>query len=184
MPFILGVCTLDQTIKHLLQEQQPCLIYDDETIFNNDWKDKKITARIYLDSKKLLLDSWAKRYNFTLPMAYHELHCSVQELSKKTFYSFDFHGLCENILQDPAGNNIVISKKESQFLAYLMEHNQTTKDDLLSKVWKYDTSLSTHTLESHVYSLRRKIAAFSSAPFEIALCNSFYTLKTKADLEN
>ena len=51
------------------------------------------------------------------------------------------------------------TEKESQIFVCLIENNNQyiSKKDLLSKVWSYGEAIDTHTLETHVYALRKKI---------------------------
>ncbi len=51
------------------------------------------------------------------------------------------------------------TEKESQIFTCLIENKDSyiSKKDLLIKVWSYGDEIDTHTLETHVYALRKKI---------------------------
>lgn len=50
-----------------------------------------------------------------------------------------------------------LTEKEIQTIIYLSKSiKPTTSDELLSKVWRYQNDLETHTVETHIYRLRKK----------------------------
>ena len=55
--------------------------------------------------------------------------------------------------------SIRLTEKENEIFICLVENNNIylSKKFLLQKVWKYNQSIDTHTLETHLYSLRKKI---------------------------
>lgn len=57
-------------------------------------------------------------------------------------------------------DDIALTDKEVEILAYLIRQQAraVTRDDLLKNVWRYQTGVDTHTLETHVYRLRQKLA--------------------------
>ena len=51
-----------------------------------------------------------------------------------------------------------LTEKEIQTILYLSKSTKpTTSDELQSKVWRYQNDLETHTVETHIYRLRKKI---------------------------
>lgn len=54
---------------------------------------------------------------------------------------------------------IILTEKETALLEILCarEGSLITKKEILKKVWSYDESVSTRTIESHIYALRKKI---------------------------
>lgn len=64
------------------------------------------------------------------------------------------------MLHDPArGRKIRLTEKECGILKYLYRAAPGTvsREVLLGEVWGYNAGVTTHTLETHVYRLRRKI---------------------------
>ncbi len=62
------------------------------------------------------------------------------------------------ILVDAQGQKIRLTEKEVAVLKYLYRHTGVVpRDVLLREVWGYSPRMTTHTLETHIYRLRRKI---------------------------
>ena len=53
-----------------------------------------------------------------------------------------------------------LTEKEATILKFLYRAspNNVTKDELLAEVWGFQNGVSTHTLETHIYRLRKKIS--------------------------
>mgnify|MGYP001162946599 FL=1 len=59
------------------------------------------------------------------------------------------------IFQD--NKKLKLTEKEIQTILYLSKSTKpTTSDELQSKVWRYQNDLETHTVETHIYRLRKK----------------------------
>ena len=53
---------------------------------------------------------------------------------------------------------IKLTEKESGIILYLSKRNEPISiHELQSKVWGYNSELETHTVETHIYRLRKKI---------------------------
>ncbi len=64
------------------------------------------------------------------------------------------------VLVDPDGERkIRLTEKETAILKYLFRSGDAVigRDELLNEVWGYNSGVTTHTLETHVYRLRQKI---------------------------
>jgi DNA-binding response OmpR family regulator len=65
----------------------------------------------------------------------------------------------QKLLTDEAGKKIRLTEKEAAIIRFLYRAEQkvVTRDVLLEEVWGYNSGVTTHTLETHVYRLRQKI---------------------------
>jgi len=55
-------------------------------------------------------------------------------------------------------NKIKLTEKETSIILYLSKHKEPISiDELQSQVWGYHSELETHTVETHIYRLRKKI---------------------------
>ena len=53
---------------------------------------------------------------------------------------------------------IILTEKEIQLLELLLNKQKPiSKDNILSSVWNYSSDADTHTVETHIYRLRKKI---------------------------
>ena len=67
----------------------------------------------------------------------------------------------QKLLIDQRGGKVRLTEKEAAIIKYLYraDRNVVTRDVLLEEVWGYNSGVTTHTLETHVYRLRQKIEA-------------------------
>ena len=62
------------------------------------------------------------------------------------------------IVVSPDNTIIRLTEKETALLEYLGQNDQPIgRDELLVAIWGYDSTIETHTLETHIYQLRRKL---------------------------
>lgn len=62
------------------------------------------------------------------------------------------------LLEDEAGRKIRLTDKEAAILTHLHQAGGVVaRETLLAEVWGYSAAITTHTLETHIYRLRRKI---------------------------
>ena len=55
-------------------------------------------------------------------------------------------------------NNLKLTEKEIDIILFLYKNKKTTNISVLQKeVWGYSPDLETHTVETHIYRLRKKI---------------------------
>lgn len=65
------------------------------------------------------------------------------------------------LLTTEKGSKLKLTEKETAILRYLYRAGQKVvgRDILLQEVWGYNSNVTTHTLETHIYRLRQKIEA-------------------------
>ena len=63
------------------------------------------------------------------------------------------------ILESNEGKSIRLTEKENNILNFLYKNlgNTVSRETLLHEVWGYNSKVTTHTLETHIYRLRQKI---------------------------
>ena len=63
------------------------------------------------------------------------------------------------ILESNEGRSIRLTEKENNILKFLYKNlgNTVSRETLLHEVWGYNSKVTTHTLETHIYRLRQKI---------------------------
>ena len=68
-----------------------------------------------------------------------------------------------------------LTEKEINTIAYLSRSNiPISIDELKKKVWSYNTEMESHTVETHVYRLRKKILnTFNDSEFIISKKNGY-----------
>ena len=83
------------------------------------------------------------------------------------------------------GNNfIILTEKEIQLLElFLSKRKSISKSVILSKVWHYSSDADTHTVETHIYRLRKKISdKFSDNEFILNNKDGYYLWKKEKNM--
>jgi DNA-binding response OmpR family regulator len=70
------------------------------------------------------------------------------------------------LLVNAKGNKVRLTEKETAILRYLYRAGQrpVSREILLQEVWGYNSGVTTHTLETHIYRLRQKIERDAASP--------------------
>ena len=104
---------------------------------------------------------------------------------KKYFKNINLGNYVLNIFEQTLVSNtfkkISLTDIEFKILVKLAQHNNeyVKKDEVLTKVWGIQNSYKTHTLETHIYRLRKKIANEFGNDLTIVSKIGQYTLKYK-----
>ena len=72
-------------------------------------------------------------------------------------------------------NKLKLTEKEINTITYLLKANQPVSvDELQENVWSYQNNIETHTVETHIYRLRKKILnTFEDNDFIISNKNEY-----------
>ena len=120
---------------------------------------------------KMLISKPENSSNFTydekidLPISINELNKKVVELNTKKEFSLNSSIKIKNYILDKNEKklkkdnvSIVVTEKEIQLLELLFSKKKPLKKKyILEQVWKYSSEADTHTVETHIYRLRKKI---------------------------
>ena len=146
---------------------------DNHNIFKHLENAKKLKIIIMFDDKidRSQLKKYSK-YNFIVkPFKLRQLI----DIIKDFFISYETDEKNINItnnlifkpetkiLLDKNKNKIVnLTEKESKLLNFILENKENVlkKDEILINVWGITERINTHTLETHIYSLKKKLDAF------------------------
>lgn len=76
-----------------------------------------------------------------------------------TLGPYSFRPSAKMLVDPESDNKIRLTEKETAILKYLFRagDNVISRDELLNEVWGYNSGVTTHTLETHVYRLRQKL---------------------------
>ena len=106
-------------------------------------------------------DYVVKPFRFAVLLARIRAHLRQHEQSEDATFSIGHYTFrpAAKMLLDSGGGKIRLTEKETAILKYLYRAGDriVTRDVLLSEVWGYNSGVTTHTLETHIYRLRQKI---------------------------
>ena len=114
----------------------------DKKEFKNNW-DAKIDLPTTLKEINAIVDKTVAKKKFNKNSSIKIKSYLLDKNEKKLSKLDDF---------------IILTEKEVQLLQLLLDAKKPVqKNNILSTVWKYSTDVDTHTVETHVYRLRKKI---------------------------
>ena len=100
-----------------------------------------------------------------LPTSLNEINSIVEQTISKKIFSKNSSILIKDYLLNKNEkklikdkNFIILTEKEIQLLDLFLARNKPiSKNKILSLVWNYSSEADTHTVETHIYRLRKKI---------------------------
>jgi DNA-binding response OmpR family regulator len=99
-----------------------------------------------------------------------------------TIGPYQFRPSAKQLLEPGRNRKVRLTDKECRILKYLLRANNTAVDraTLLAEVWGFNSGVTTHTLETHIYRLRQKMEADPSNPRLLRTDRGAYRLDAAA----
>ncbi len=128
-----------------------------------DYIDSNNFIKICAGKKKDLKDNFDS--TLELPTTLKEINAIIENaIAKKRFYKNSSIEIKSYLLNknekklSKLDDFVTLTEKEVQLLElFLSNLKPISKDNILSSVWNYSTDADTHTVETHIYRLRKKI---------------------------
>jgi DNA-binding response OmpR family regulator len=104
-----------------------------------------------------------KPFRFAILLARIRAHLRQHEASDDALFQigeYTFQPSSKHLV-NAKGSKLRLTEKETAILRFLHRAGQAvvTREVLLREVWGYNSNVTTHTLETHIYRLRQKIEA-------------------------
>lgn len=152
---------------------------------------KKLNTKLYnlviFKEQKINIDEdFPNATYMSLPLVYNELMTEVERLNKVTKINYKryklgkyfYNSKTSQLFEEKSSSVINLTELESKFLNYMLKKNGgATKTQILSEVWKHNKELDTHTLESLIYRLRKKIENNPNEPSVLINDSKRYFIK-------
>ena len=88
---------------------------------------------------------------------------------------YDRHN--SKLINDTNGDSIKLTDLENKLINFILnKNNGCTKNEILKNVWEHSAKLETHTMESLIYRLRKKIEDNPNQPRTLIQVNKKYYL--------
>ncbi|KZL19628.1 Transcriptional regulatory protein WalR [Pseudovibrio axinellae] len=106
-------------------------------------------------------DYVTKPFKFAVLLARIRAHLRQHEQSEDAVFTIGRYAFqpAAKSMHDDGGAKVRLTEKETSILKFLYRAGEkpVTRDVLLHEVWGYNSGVTTHTLETHIYRLRQKI---------------------------
>ena len=128
-----------------------------------DLIDKSNTIKICVGKKKDMSNTYDAFLE--LPSSIKEINAAVENIAAKKKFNINSSIKVKDYLLNKNEKKlsyfddfIILTEKEVQLIELFLDKKKPiSKDDILSSVWNYASDADTHTVETHIYRLRKKI---------------------------
>ena len=126
-----------------------------------------ITSQFVLDDKPINISKLIEKIN----IEFLKLQFNNQSKVKVNRYIIDLNSR-EMLIKD---SKLKLTEKEINTITYLSKSNKPVSiDELQEMVWGYQSDIETHTVETHIYRLRKKILkTFNDKEFIVSEKNGY-----------
>ena len=142
------------------------ILFHEKILENQKSKDfilKSKLLKIYISNKRNL-SVYCDEY-LQIPTTLKELNNIIENTIAKKKFSKNSSIKVKEYFMDKNekklfkdNNMIILTEKEIKLIELLMNSSKPiSKDKILSSVWNYSADADTHTVETHIYRLRKKI---------------------------
>ena len=152
---------------------------DDENLLNDkikissnyliisDKKNLSFSNQVYLDSKPINISKLIEKIN----IEFLKLHFNNQSHIKINNYTINLNSREMQL----NSKKLKLTEKEINIIIYLIKKNEPVNIiELQKNVWSYQPDIETHTVETHIYRLRKKIfTAFNNNEFIVSKKNGY-----------
>ncbi|MCF6322421.1 MAG: response regulator transcription factor [Rhizobiaceae bacterium] len=106
-------------------------------------------------------DYVTKPFRFAVLLARIRAQLRTHEQSEDAVFTIGQYTFkpAQKLLIEGDGGKVRLTEKETAIMKYLYRAEQKIigRDELLEQVWGYNSGVTTHTLETHIYRLRQKV---------------------------
>ena len=177
-----------------LESNLHCIIYHQDTFHDYRLKDlfKKYKCLKILATNHNSKLSNDFDYVLKLPTTIKEVNNMIEGSAAKNEFAKNSSISIKNYILDKnekklVKNNktIILTEKEVQLLELLLSKKKAvSKDDILAIVWQYSAESDTHTVETHIYRLRKKISEkFLDEKFILNNKKGYYLWKREINMQ-
>jgi DNA-binding response OmpR family regulator len=113
-------------------------------------------------------DYVTKPFRFAVLLARIRAQLRQHEASEDAVFTIGPYSFrpSSKVLMTQKNSKVRLTEKETSILRYLYRAGQkpVSRETLLQEVWGYNSGVTTHTLETHIYRLRQKIEKDATTP--------------------